>query len=167
MIVRHIASHVSMKESGPEASAPTPLTAAPAGRIVEKSMPTPPPCCRVTAASRRCSKIPGRLSGMVPITKQLNSVTFLPVPAPARMRPAGMKRKLLRASLNRVRHCLRTEGFSARATASATRSSVADRSASSASADRKRYFAPQISSASGISKGICPVLLHQWEKQAD
>ena len=51
--VRHIASQQSMKESGPEASAPTPFTSAPAGRIVEKSIPTPPPCCIVSAA---CSK---------------------------------------------------------------------------------------------------------------
>ena len=32
MMVRHIASHTSMKESGPEASAPTPFTGAPLGR---------------------------------------------------------------------------------------------------------------------------------------
>ena len=37
MMVWHIASHTSMKESGPEASAPTPFTAAPLGRSVEKS----------------------------------------------------------------------------------------------------------------------------------
>ena len=37
MMVRHIASQTSMKESGPEASAPTPFTAAPLGRSVEKS----------------------------------------------------------------------------------------------------------------------------------
>ena len=37
MIVRHIASHTSMKESGPEASAATPFTSAPRGRMVEKS----------------------------------------------------------------------------------------------------------------------------------
>jgi hypothetical protein len=37
MIVRHIASQTSMKESGPEASAPTPLTGAPLGRSEEKS----------------------------------------------------------------------------------------------------------------------------------
>ena len=37
MMVRHIASHTSMKESGPEASAPTPFTGAPLGRSVEKS----------------------------------------------------------------------------------------------------------------------------------
>jgi len=37
MMVRHIASHTSMKDSGPEASAPTPLTGAPFGRSEEKS----------------------------------------------------------------------------------------------------------------------------------
>ena len=37
MMVRHIASQTSMKDSGPEASAPTPFTGAPCGRRVEKS----------------------------------------------------------------------------------------------------------------------------------
>ncbi len=37
MIVRHIASHTSIKLSGPLASADTPLTSAPLGRIVLKS----------------------------------------------------------------------------------------------------------------------------------
>jgi hypothetical protein len=37
MIVRHMASQTSMKESGPEASAATPETGAPLGRMVEKS----------------------------------------------------------------------------------------------------------------------------------
>jgi len=37
MIVRHIESHTSMKESGPDASAFTPFTSAPFGRSVEKS----------------------------------------------------------------------------------------------------------------------------------
>ena len=37
MIVRHMESQTSMKESGPEASAPTPRTGAPRGRSVEKS----------------------------------------------------------------------------------------------------------------------------------
>ena len=82
MMVRHIASHTSMKESGPEASAPTPFTGAPLGRKVEKSCPMPPPCCMVSAASRNSRKCPTMSSGMVPITKQLNSVTVRPVPAP-------------------------------------------------------------------------------------
>ena len=37
MIVRHIASHTSMNDTGPEASAPTPFTGKPLGRKVEKS----------------------------------------------------------------------------------------------------------------------------------
>ena len=37
MIVRHIESQTSIKESGPEASAATPSTKAPLGLIVEKS----------------------------------------------------------------------------------------------------------------------------------
>ena len=37
MIVRHIASQTSMKLKGPEASAATPDTDAPLGRMVEKS----------------------------------------------------------------------------------------------------------------------------------
>jgi len=37
MIVRHIASQTSMKDKGPEASAATPWTTAPRGRMVEKS----------------------------------------------------------------------------------------------------------------------------------
>ena len=37
MIVRHIASQTSMNDSGPDASAPTPFTGAPFGRIEEKS----------------------------------------------------------------------------------------------------------------------------------
>ena len=37
MMVRHIASHTSMNESGPDASAPTPRTGAPFGRREEKS----------------------------------------------------------------------------------------------------------------------------------
>ena len=89
MIVRHIASQTSMKLSGPDASAPTPFTSAPLGRMVEKSYPIPPPCCRVSAASRSASKMPFMSSGTVPMTKQLNSVTDRPVPAPAVIRPAG------------------------------------------------------------------------------
>ncbi len=37
MMVRHMASHTSMKLTGPEASAPMLLTGAPLGRSVEKS----------------------------------------------------------------------------------------------------------------------------------
>jgi len=52
----------------------------------------PPPCCMVKAASFSDSKIPSMESGIVPMTKQLNSVTDRPVPAPARILPAGRKR---------------------------------------------------------------------------
>ena len=37
MMVRHMASHTSMKLTGPEASAPIEATRAPLGRRVEKS----------------------------------------------------------------------------------------------------------------------------------
>ena len=37
MMVLHMASHTSMNETGPDASAPTPSTTAPLGRRVEKS----------------------------------------------------------------------------------------------------------------------------------
>ena len=97
MMVRHMASQTSMNDSGPEASAPTPLTGAPLGRSVEKSYPIPPPACIVSAASLSASKMPDIESSMVPMTKQLNSVTLRAVPAPARMRPAGRKRKSCRA----------------------------------------------------------------------
>ena len=93
MMVPHMASQTSMKLSGPEASAPMLRTGAPCGLSVEKSMPTPPPCCMVSAASRRFAKMAPRSSSMRPMTKQLNRVTARPVPAPARIRPAGRKPK--------------------------------------------------------------------------
>jgi hypothetical protein len=52
----------------------------------------------VSAASRKCAKIPPMSSGTVPITKQLNKVTLRAVPAPATMRPAGMNLKPSSAS---------------------------------------------------------------------
>ncbi len=52
----------------------------------------------VSAASFSPSKIPSIVSGIVPMTKQLNSVTDRPVPAPAVIRPAGKKRKPSSAS---------------------------------------------------------------------
>ena len=57
----------------------------------------PPPCCMVSAASFSISKMPPMLSGIVPMTKQLNSVTERAVPAPAVMRPAGRYLKSSRA----------------------------------------------------------------------
>ena len=64
----------------------------------------PPPCCMVRAASRRLAKMPPMSSGIVPMTKQLNRVTVRPVPAPARMRPAGRNWKSDSASANRPVH---------------------------------------------------------------
>ena len=64
----------------------------------------PPPCCMVSAASRRLAKMPPMSSGIVPMTKQLNRVTVRPVPAPARMRPAGRNWKSVSASANRPVH---------------------------------------------------------------
>jgi hypothetical protein len=37
MMMRHMESHTSMNETGPDASAPTPSTGAPLGLSVEKS----------------------------------------------------------------------------------------------------------------------------------
>ena len=143
MMVRHIESQTSMKESGPEASAPTPFTGAPRGRSVEKSCPMPPPCCMVSAASRRFSKMPDMSSGMAPMTKQLNSVTLRPVPAPAITRPAGRNLKSCRASWKRPAHSSGSRSGTAKARA--TRHQVASRSASAApEASRKRYFMSQM-----------------------
>ena len=86
-----MASHTSIKLNGPDALAPTPSTREPAGRRLEKSTPTPPPICMVSAASLTLSNMPVRSSGTVPMTKQLKRVTRRPVPAPARIRPAGNK----------------------------------------------------------------------------
>ena len=98
IIVRHIASQTFMNESGPDASAPTPCTGAPFGRRVEKSYPMPPPCCIVSAASRKPEKIPDISSAISPITKQLNKVTDRSVPAPEIIRPAGKNCASLSAS---------------------------------------------------------------------
>ena len=94
-------------------------TRAPFGRSVEKSWPMPPPCCIVSAASFSAWKMPSRLSGMVPMTKQLNRVTLRSVPAPARIRPAGMKRMSAIASRKRASIASRRSGASAAATARA------------------------------------------------
>jgi hypothetical protein len=52
----------------------------------------------VSAASRSALKIPDMSSGIVPMTKQLKSVTRRPVPAPAMIRPAGRNLKPVSAS---------------------------------------------------------------------
>ena len=148
MMVRHMASHTSMKLTGPDASAPMLLTRAPFGRSVEKSWPMPPPCCMVSAASLTFSKIEPRSSSMQPITKQLKSVTPRPVPAPARMRPAGRKAKSTMASANRPAQRSRARLGSAAATARATLSQVSamTRSTGDPSAALRRYFMSQICS---------------------
>ena len=148
MMVRHIESHTSMNDSGPDASAPTPTTGAPCGRRLEKSWPMPPPCCMVRAASRRFSKMPDMSSGIVPMTKQLKSVTVRPVPAPAITRPAGRNLKPDSASWKRPAQTSGSRSGAARARA--TRHQVASRSASGVAVGLppgvllKRYFMSQI-----------------------
>ncbi len=146
MMVRHMASHTSMKLTGPEASAPMLLTSAPLGRSVEKSWPMPPPCCMVRAASLTFSKIEVRSSSIRPMTKQLKRVTPRPVPAPARMRPAGRKAKSAIASLNAFSQRARPRLGSAAAAAFATRAQVSSmvRSSTLPSAAFSRYFMSQI-----------------------
>ena len=104
----------------------------------------PPPCCMVSAACLRCSKMPLMSSGMAPMTKQLNRVTLRPVPAPARMRPAGRNLKSSIASKNRPAHS--SGSFSGAASAAATRRQVSEMvlSNTSPSAPLWRYFMSQI-----------------------
>ena len=146
MMVRHMASHTSMKLTGPDASAPMLFTRAPLGRSVEKSWPMPPPSCMVSAASLTFSKIEDRSSSMRPITKQLNRVTERPAPAPARMRPAGRKAKSAMASLKALAQRARRRFGSAAATACATLSHVSAsvRSTGAPSGPVRRYFISQI-----------------------
>ena len=90
MIVRQVESSTCMKLSGPEALASQPLILEPAGRMVEKSNPTPPPCFCVRADSLTVSKMPSMESLILFITKQLNIVTSVRfVPAFAIIRPPG------------------------------------------------------------------------------
>src|SRR4051812_23850203 len=106
----------------------------------------PPPCCSVSAASRRFEKIPSIESAIVPITKQLKSVTARSVPAPARMRPAGRKQCPASASANSAAHLSRCSGDSACAAACATRANVScgSRSSGVPSGAFRRYFMSQI-----------------------
>ena len=142
--VRHMESQTSMNDSGPEASAPTPWTRAPLWRMVEKSKPMPPPCCRVSAASRTWAKMPPMSSGIVPITKQLKSVTERPVPAPARMRPAGRNWKPVSRFWKRPAHKPGADSGSARARATRLQVSSMVLSTGSPSAVRKRYLRSHI-----------------------
>jgi len=68
----------------------------------------------VSAASFSMSKMPPMLSGIVPMTKQLNSVTLREVPAPAMIRPAGRYLKSSSASKNRASHSAGSASTSAR-----------------------------------------------------
>ena len=155
MMVRHMASHTSMKLTGPEASAPMLFTSAPLGRSVEKSWPMPPPCCMVSAASLTLSKMEPRSSSMRPMTKQLKRVTARPVPAPARMRPAGRKAKSAIAAANSLAQRARRRFGSAAAAALATRAQVSAMLWSSAlpSAALRRYFMSQMCSEIAGSEG--------------
>jgi hypothetical protein len=72
-----------MKETASEAMFPAPFAGVPRGRSVEKSTPMPLPCCMVSAVSCKARKIRGIESPIVPMTKQLNSVTLRAVPVPA------------------------------------------------------------------------------------
>ena len=154
IIVRHIASQTSINDNGPDASAATPLTSAPLGRIVLKSYPMPPPCCIVSAASLSMSKMPPILSGIVPITKQLNIVTLRAVPAPAVIRPAGRNLKSSRASKNLPSQALGSFSTDARSLAIRRQESSTVTSFGVPSASLKRYFISQICSAMGAVKRV-------------
>ncbi len=139
-----------MKGSGPAATDPVATAAAPHGRRREKSQPMPPPCCMVTAVSFSESRMLSIESRSGPATKQLKSVTRLPVPAPANMRPPGKKRKSDKMALNVA--CHRSGSCSARATARETRRQVSDTSASGFEFSRAwRYFDFHIHSEIGIT----------------
>ena len=150
IIVLQDASHTSIKDNGPEASEATPTTSEPCGRIVLKSYPIPPPCCMVSTASFRPSKIPPMLSSTVPITKQLNRVTLRsPVPAPALIRPAGRNLKLSNALLNTSAQCLGSSSLAASALAIRDQVSCTVRSIDVPSYSFSRYFMSHICSAIG------------------
>jgi len=100
------ASHTAMNDTGPEATPELAWANAPSGCRVEKSTPTPPPACSVTMASRRALKMPLTESSIGPITKLLSSVVWRSVPAAAKMRPPGKKRKSLKMTRKRSRQSL-------------------------------------------------------------
>ena len=128
-------SQILMKETGPEAIAPVFRATSPRGRKSEKSTPTPPPCCIVTAVSLSESRMPAIESSTGPETKQLNSVTCLSVPAPASTRPPGKNRKP--HSSSRYRDDQDSGLFSTPAMAPATRANVSSRSASTGTSARE------------------------------
>src|SRR5579885_1944548 len=124
---------------GPEATVPAPCACVPLGRSVEKSQPMPPPCCMVTALSCRMRKMLPIESSIVPMTKQLKSVTLRPVPAPARMRPPGKNLKFSKMEKNRASQPSPSSG-SAAASAWATLLQVAATDCSRPEGSGKRYL---------------------------
>ena len=112
----------------------------------------PPPCCMVSAASFKLSKIPAMSSGMVPITKQLNSVTDRFAPAPDKIRPAGRNLKSSMASKKRCSQKAGSSSFSAKALATLRQESGIDLSTGVPSAVFRRYFMSQ----------ICCEMLETW-----
>jgi hypothetical protein len=104
----------------------------------------PPPCCMVSAASRRWSKMLPRSSAMSPMTKQLNNVTRRSDPAPDSIRPAGRNRKSCSASKNRCSQCLGSGSVCARARATRRQVSSMVTSTAVPSIAFSRYLASQI-----------------------
>ena len=114
----------------------------------------PPPCCIVNAASLSISKMPPMLSGIVPITKQLNNVTLRSVPAPAVIRPAGRNLKSESASKNLGSQASGEDSTEAKAPAIRCQLSSTVLSMGVPSACLKRYFISQICSAIGAAKRV-------------
>ncbi len=85
------------------------------------------------------------------MTKQLNSVTRRPLPAPAMIRPAGMKRKSAIAARKRASHSAGSASGCASAFATRRQVSAISRSTGVPSACRSRYFCSQMNVAMGAS----------------
>ena len=106
MIVRHMASHTSMKLTGPDASRRCSAPARPRAAAWRSRDRCRRPAAWSARLPSRCRRWRARSSSIAPMTKQLKSVTLRPVPAPARMRPAGRKPKSAIAPWNRSRPVL-------------------------------------------------------------
>ncbi len=106
----------------------------------------------VRAPSFNAVKMPSMESSMSPMTKQLNRVTWCEVPAPARMRPPGRKRKSRSSEWKRGDHsCGR---LSTEATAPATRLQVSSTLASARpELSRRAYLLFQIKRETSLLKG--------------
>jgi hypothetical protein len=83
-------------------------------------------------------------SGMVPMTKQLNSVTVRPVPEPAMIRPAGRNSKFSKASAKRSSHVAGSRSGAASAFATRRQVSAMALSTGAPLASLRRYFMSQI-----------------------